>query len=193
MQKLGNIDKWESLQPGSALAFGNVHPRTVRLEVNSLDPAGLYYVDGNGEVTFIGRVLGRDVVEFKTVGEFSLQVEGGEVWFYTLDSEEFAFEKPDAVSLTRLVERRQRNPDIERIEYLMRANMEAIVENQRVEMERILDQRDAARRAEAAKPAAASASVGAGTEHQSAGGGGASDGDNPADGGDSANGGGESK
>lgn len=153
MQRLTNVDKWFILESGKTLNFENPLPRKVRLEVNAEGDARLYYVDGNGETTFLALVRGRDVIEFYNHGEFGVMADGVDVWLYTIDGEDVSFEIPEAETFTKLVERRTRNPEVEMMQYMMKQNMQAMLDAQRSEMEQLLNRRDAAARAAAEKPA----------------------------------------
>lgn len=156
MQKLTDIQKWQRVEAGKALAFENPEPRRVRLDVNAPGWARLSYADGNGLITFLALVRGRDVIEFKAYGEFSLVVEDNDCWVYTIDGEEIFHSAPDSESFTKLVERRPRNHEVELMNYLMRENMNRIVQEQTLELEKLWDKRERAAEARAAKLAAAS-------------------------------------
>lgn len=157
MQRLFNVDKWLHVEDGKAITFEKANSRRVRLDVNAPAPANLYYADGDGRITFLARVLGRDVIEFASYGEFSITVDGSDVWVHTIDGEDISFAIPDAVVFTRIVERRQRNPELEMMNYMMNANFQRLLEGQRDELEVLWDRREAAIRAEAEKRAPAGA------------------------------------
>lgn len=155
MQRLHNVDKWFEIEPGKAVNFGNPEARFVRLDVNSFEPAALFYSDGNGETRFLARVLGRDVIEFRSTGEFAITVEGAAVSMYTIDGEDISFRIPDARKLTKLAERRARNPELEFMQYQMQRNITERMNAVRDEMERVFAQRVSDIEAAAAKPKAA--------------------------------------
>lgn len=155
MQRLHNINKWFEVGMGKSIHFGNPNPRPVRLDVNAPVATALYYVDGNGEMTFLARVEGRDVIEFTTYGEFSISVDDDKlVSIYTIDGEDLSFRIPDAVKLTKLAERRARNPEIEMMQYQMNRNIQERLNAVRDEMERTFNQRLQAIAADAKKPEA---------------------------------------
>lgn len=157
MQRLHNITKWTHVQNGGAMNFEDERERRIRLDVNAAGKASLFYVDGDGETTLLGLVEGRDVIEFQTHGgSFSIAVEDSDVWVFTIDGENVSFSIPDAQTFTKLVERRTRNPETEMMQYMMQRNFEKMVEQQRDELVRVLDQRDKALAAATAKPAPAS-------------------------------------
>lgn len=186
MQRLTNVDKWFVLEAGKSLNFENAAPRKIRLDVNAEAPARLYYVDGNGETTFLALVSGRDVVEFYNHGEFAVTADGADVWLYTIDGEDVSFSIPEAETFTKLVERRTRNPEVEMMQYMMKANMQAMLDAQRDEMARLLDQRDQAARAAAAQPAPSGDGGAAGAKSEPAKPAGSDDQPDPADAGNGA-------
>lgn len=149
MQRIYNVDKWQHCPDGRAVNFANTEPRRVRLDVNAPDAVKLFYSDGNGELMFLGRVVGRDVIEFHAAGEFSITADGSDFWFYTIDGEEFFFDIPDAVILTKIADRRPRNPEFELMQYHANRNMELRMEQMRRELDS-----EWRRRIEAPPPAA---------------------------------------
>lgn len=155
MQRLHNVDKWFEVAAGKAVNFASAEPRKVRLDVNSEGVSNLFYADGNGVVTFLAAVQGRDVIEFSSTGEFSIQVEGDDCWMYSIDGEVISFVIEDAVKLTKLIERRPRDPALELMQYQMRRNMDERMQQIRDEMERSFDRRLAAAIAPTQKPKAA--------------------------------------
>ena len=157
MQRLHNVKKWNHVAAGSAMNFEETKERKLRLDVNSAGPATLFYVDGDGEATLLGLVHGRDVLEFATHGgTFSIAVEDNDVWVHTIDGENIAYVAADAVTFTKLVERRTRNPEVEMMRREMQTNFQRLLDAQKNELVRVLDQRERAAAAAAAKPAAAS-------------------------------------
>lgn len=164
MQRIQDIKKWKVCEEGSAIVFGASAPRRVRLDVNSHAEVRLTYADGNGELVPLALVKGRDVIEFQASGEFSIIVDGGPLWYYTIDGQKLAIKKPDAVSFTRIIERRPRNPEVELMNYLMNQNMERRFEQQRVEFEAMWARREAAATAAAAQSEPSGDAAGAGTK-----------------------------
>lgn len=144
MQRLFNIDKWQNLKEGDALAFSNPRPRNVRVEVNAPTKSSLYYVDPEGEVIFLALVEGRDTIEFGSTGAFQLTVEGAPVMVYTADGADISMKPVSHGSFTKIVERRRRNPELEQIAALMQRNMERRLEQQSAELEQLFTRRAAA-------------------------------------------------
>lgn len=177
MQRLFNVERWSLIKEGEAINFGNTVPRRVRIDVNAPEPVKLYYNDPDGNLLFLARVHGRDILDFGCYGEFALTAEGGDCWVYTVDGEDFSFVIPDAVVLTKIVERRARNPELELMQHMMNRNMEMRMEQQRAELERRYEQLAARAAIGAGKPADAGAPAGSGSQQEPAGdSGGAGDG-----------------
>lgn len=143
MQRLANLDKWFKVDADKALNFANNLPRRVRLDVNAPERTQLEYVDGNGEVTYLATVLGRDVIEFACGGEFSI-IPNADCWFYTIDGEDTSFVIPDAVTLTKITTRRARNPELELMRVMMEQNVNRRMEALAIELEQSFNRRAAA-------------------------------------------------
>lgn len=156
MQRLHNLDKWQELKDGEAVNFAGTAQRRVRLDVNAPDFTRLYHSDANGVVTFLALVRGRDVIEFATDGEFAITAEGGPVWFHSIDGEATSFAIPDAVTLTKLIERRPRNHERELMMFMQNQNLERRLAAQRDELAALWDRRERAAAAAAAQPKPAS-------------------------------------
>lgn len=164
MQRIHNVDKWQRVEDQRAVNFGKEQPRRVRLDVNAPDAVKLFYSDGNGETMFLARVVGRDVLEFTTTGAFSLTVDGGDLWFFSVDGEDYSFEIPDAVILTRIAERRPRNPEFELMQYHANRNIELRLQQMRLELDAEWRRREQAAPAAAAELAASSGSKSSGSK-----------------------------
>lgn len=152
MQRIQNMASWQKVEDGKALNMLGGAMRRVRLDVNAPDAVRLWFVNGNGEMTFLARVVGRDVLEFVGSSEdFAIIVEGGECWFQSIDGEKLAFAIPDAVTMTRLIERRPRNHEMELMMFMQNQNLERRLAAQRDELAALWDRREAAARAAAEK------------------------------------------
>lgn len=167
MQKIMNLLDWRLVEPGKAVNFERNVPRRVRLHVNAPSPASLYYNGADGEIVLLGRVVGRDVIEFAAEGEFAITAEGGDVWFQTIDGEQFQIVIPDPVILTKIIERRARNPEFDRMVYEMQKNMEARMAQQHDELVALFARREADAAAAAAELEAEGDGAGAAGEQSS--------------------------
>lgn len=123
MQRMFNLDKWTRLDKGKGLEFTNPRPRNVRLEVNSPVKAALHVIDEHGEDHFLALVEGRETVEFGTTGAFSLTSDA-ECNVYTADGADISSVVVEPVILTKIAERRARNPELEYLQRVMYENME---------------------------------------------------------------------
>lgn len=169
MQRIQNINAWKQVRDCGALNMSGQELRRVRIDVNAPGPVRLWYANGNGEISFLALVTGRDVIEFQaSSGDFSLMVDGGECWFLTVDGEDMSFAIPDAEILTKIVDRRPRNHDLELMNYLMNQNMERRYAAMREDMEREWARREAAGKASAAQPLVAGDEKPAGSESKPA-------------------------
>ena len=163
MQRLFNVDKWVHLEGGKAVHFENPQSRRVRLDINAPSKVQLTYADTEGLLIHLATVEGRDTLEFASGGEFSI-ISDGDCWLYTVDGEDFSFSIPDAVVLTKLVERRARNPELELMQHMMNRNIQARMDQQREELEQLWNRREAALRAAPLVAAPAGADKPAGGE-----------------------------
>lgn len=164
MQRLHNLDKWQEVLDGHAVNFGSLEARRVRLDVNAPGPVCLYHANGNGEMTFLGRVVGRDVLEFFAEGEFSVTVDGGSCWLFTVDGEDISFEPSLAPTLTKIADRRPRNPEFELMQYHANRNLELRLAQMRRELDAEWSRRIAPAAAGAVEPQPASGGDGGSSE-----------------------------
>ena len=124
MFRLKNLDRWRTI-PTNGFSFKNAEPRTVRLEVLAEDAVYLYVAQGKDSPQFIGTFHGYDVVEFEVGGPWKLASSKGKVQVHTPELDgPTAVEIPDAVTFTKIVTRRQRNPELELMMSKMSQNME---------------------------------------------------------------------
>lgn len=160
MQRLFNLNKWSVLEEGKAISFRGSKPRLVRLEVNSPGEVFLYIsqendptVDPDPEVVFLARVCGRDTLEWHAAaGGFSLMVEGGSCNVYTIDGDDPSFRNLTPTIFTKIVERRPRNPEFERMAALMQLNVERRLAQQKQELHAFFANRPDPRRVEPQAP-----------------------------------------
>lgn len=160
MQRLFNLSKWAVLEEGKAISFKGSKPRLVRLEVNSPGEVFLYVaqesditVDSDPEVIFLARVCGRDTLEWHVAGGgFTLMVEGGSCNVYTIDGDDPSYRNLTPTIFTKIVERRPRNPEFERMAALMQLNVERRLLQQKQELNDLFRLRPDPRRVEPAAP-----------------------------------------
>lgn len=152
-QRLGNLDKWEPLAGDgkSGVSFPG-GPRPVTLEVNAPERTALYVeyevpkLDADGNVRgfdlkeqFLALVEGRDKVEFTVGGDFTLFADK-DCLYYTGDDQETHNVVIAPVIFTRIANRKERNPNMEMMEFKMRLNIERRM--QALEREAMLRRKD---------------------------------------------------
>lgn len=158
MQRIQNVKDWLCIADGQSFNLSGVANRRVRLDVNAPFEARLWLSDGEGVTYFLASVLGRDVIEFHAEFETcSITAEGSDVYIQTVDGQDVSFSIPDAVTMTKLIERRPRNHEMELMMFHQNQNLERRLAAQRDELAALWDRREASLRAAAAKPVAASA------------------------------------
>lgn len=106
------------------ILFPQDEPRKIRLEVLSEKETDLFVKDGKDKPFYIGTFRGYDVVQFNVRGPTTLQATGPGVRVYTPEFQSDIIEIPEAVSFTRQMTRRQRNPEVEAVAQLMQRNLE---------------------------------------------------------------------
>lgn len=123
MYNLKEISRYVELTD-KGIKFPHTEPRNIRLEVLAEKEAALYVQDGKAKPVFIGHFHGFDIVEFRVDGTVMLQASGPGVRVWTTEFQDAVIEIPDAVSFTRSMTRRQRNPELEQLMHKMQVNMD---------------------------------------------------------------------
>lgn len=136
--RIQNVGKWAEIEPGKVLELQGDALRKVRLEVNCPAPTRfdvIELVGGENKVTFLAVVVGHETLEFTVTGEAHVAPTSDEgVWFFTNDGDNVAFDVPGAVSFTKVMNRRARNPAQEMIMFKMEQNMLRRLEAQSAEI-----------------------------------------------------------
>lgn len=156
-QQLMDLKKWATLAEGKTVTFNRDNPRTVRLDVNTPDKVTLWISEPGHDAEFLALVEGRDRLEFSVDGKFELTVDGGNCQFYTVDGLDFSMAPTDDTIFTKVVERRERNRDVELMMYKSQQNIERRLAEMQVDMERSVEKRVRSRIAEEQRQAAANA------------------------------------
>lgn len=120
--RIHNLSKWLALQPGEMLELKGQDKRRVTLEVNC--PALTRFDVVIGDVpTFLAVVQGWETLQFSAPAEcFLVATSDDEVWYFTNDGDQIAAQRPEAVTFTKIANRRTRNPDLERMMFKMEQN-----------------------------------------------------------------------
>lgn len=123
MYDLKELARWVPVSD-KGIKFPVKEPRKIRLEVLAENPAKLYVTDGKAKPVYIGSFEGYDVVQFNVAGDAKLQADGAGVMVWSGEFQDQIIEIPEAVSFTRMMTRRQRNPELEQLQLRMQQNME---------------------------------------------------------------------
>lgn len=117
--RLLDVNKWQRLEAGKGLSLPSDKTRVIRLEVNAPAPARLDAVQGDN-VTFLAVVEGYEIIEFAAEGDVLVSIDSiDDVWFYTDDGDLIGFDNPHAESFTSIMNRQSRNPEIERMMFMI--------------------------------------------------------------------------
>lgn len=128
MYDLADLSKWRRLND-AGIEFGNDKPRKVRLELLAAEPTRLGVI-AKGLPQFkggmhIGTILGYEVISFQIDGPFKLVADGEGCFVWTPELEGMiAHTIPDAVTFTTMMNRRERNPQLELMMHKLNANVE---------------------------------------------------------------------
>lgn len=142
--RIHNVSKWAILRPGDMLELKGAEARKVRVELNSPAPTRLDLVIDD-KATFLTVFEGHQVVEFTAPPEsYLVATSEDEVWFFTNDGDEVATARPEAVSFTKIANRRARNPELERMMFKMEQNMNRRLDALAAEQAAALAAREAA-------------------------------------------------
>ena len=140
--QLHNLDKWVSVEKDKYLALGAqyrnaraIGPRRVALSVNAPYPTRLYLVGEDGEVDFLAKVDGLEELNFTAAGVLKIMPDG-DCKFYSRELEQTSVVIPDAQAFVKIATRRQRNPELELMEYQMNRNFEELLRRQSEEQDR---------------------------------------------------------
>ena len=138
VKRLHNLSKWRELKAGDGIEFVGERDRRVRIEFNTETATRLHLVHGDDDdtqVTFVTVVEGFDVVEFTAPGNCVLAATSdGEVWYFTNEGDVEATDR-QAVSFTKVMNRRARNPELERMMWKMEQNIAARMSVMEAELE----------------------------------------------------------
>lgn len=144
--KLANISDWERFDADKLLVLpGGPQSRKIRLEVNCghLTRWDLM-IPGEGRF-HLATVEGFETIEFFYAGEARITAMSARVgidevdaWFYTADGQVTHSEVPDAVTFTKIAQRRARNPELEYMQFVMNQNIERRLAAQADEFKRYM-------------------------------------------------------
>lgn len=125
--KLNSIARWTAVDNGSGVALNGRGHRKVRIDFLSENDRRIYLVRADGEVRFLAFLeAGHTCLEFMDEGNLLLSPDddGGELWAYTSEFEAAHVVVPDAVTFTKIAQRRTRNPELEHMMWLQQQNID---------------------------------------------------------------------
>lgn len=178
MQKINALEGYSRVKEGVAVAFTTEEyladqSRRIKLRINAPEEVRLFvtalpetFDEETGELTspeyFLGIARAFEEFEFAFTGNFLLRAVGGEVWLDTYDSANFVVQNADDENYARVYERPEEDPLITQMKFIARQNQrqrEYEREQDRIEFERILAERLAAREAANVIPPATSSAT----------------------------------
>lgn len=147
MKRIHNVSKWALYDPKTGLTFEGMPGRRIELQFNTVTKARVVLV-GEERNTFLAVIDGMDRIEFSADERIVdiVVTSDDEVWYFTNEGQQAAVSRPEAVSFTRMMSRRQRNPQLERMMFEMRQNearREAILQAQSAEFAKFQADREA--------------------------------------------------
>lgn len=141
IQKLGDLSRWR-LHDEKALFFSDHKVRTIRLDVRAAAPVHVYlHTNSDGELVdeFMTVLpVGLSALEFLSGGCSLVLDSTGPVVYFTPEIETVTFENVEEETFTTIANRRERNPEVEWMEFLMNQNINNRMAQMDAEFERRL-------------------------------------------------------
>lgn len=138
--KLNSVDRWHPARE-KVLTFEGDGARRIRLHVNSPGLTLAWLVQAEGEVQFLARAEGYEIIEFHAEDTVKVNLDGNDVWWMCAEVEPTFVEVIDPVIFTKIANRRHRNPELEEIMFRMEQNMQRRLEQQAGEIEAAFERR----------------------------------------------------
>lgn len=132
MIRIHDVAGWTRCVPGKEIVLAGDKGRKIILEANCPEPTRFDLVGGDDKVTFLAVIHGLDAIEFYSDDPHVViaPTTDADFWVFTNDGEYVGYE-PDRSppeqggiggTYTRLMQRRARNPEFERLQARMRLN-----------------------------------------------------------------------
>lgn len=148
--KLNNLSKWQELPADKSLFLrgGAEAVRRITVHFNTDAPTRIVAREYGVEY-FLGRIDGKDSVEFSAEGEVEVAAEGdGSVWYWTDDGDVHAFEHAEGSRLfVKPMTRETRSPEMEVMARKIQERNDRRFEIQAAANQRLFDQLAAEREA----------------------------------------------
>lgn len=147
--KVWNVSDWEPVTSETVLVLPaqpgrGDESRRIKIDINAAWPTVVWLMREGHDFFHLGTVSNVETIEFSVPGEaricFSSALVGTDevkAWIYTADGQKQSFDVPDAGTFTRPAGPRARNPELERMMWIMNENMERRLDQQRREMARM--------------------------------------------------------
>lgn len=139
IQKLGDLARWRH-HDEKAIFFADHKVRTIRLDVRAAAPVHVYlHTNADGVVVdeFLTVLpVGLSSVEFLSGGCSLVLDSTGPVVYFTPEIEAVSFENVEEETFTTIANRRERNPEVEWMEFLMNQNINSRMAAMDAEFER---------------------------------------------------------
>lgn len=134
MQKIDNLSKWRLVEAGDKMIMEKRRARKITLHLNGPFQTALYVKQAQEKAVFLATFMGRETVVFTAKGKVEV-VSDQDYYVHTSENETFVGLK-DGEKFTRMMVRRERDPQYEEMEYRMRLNMERRFAAQAKELEK---------------------------------------------------------
>lgn len=122
MINLHNVSKWKLLAIGEVLEFHSAGSKTV--EVNCEQPTRFDLTDGGENSTFVGVAIGLEKIKVVVrEGAELAATSDGEVWYFTNEGDQTGSDRK-GVSFTKMMSRRTRSSQLEKMLQLQAMNFE---------------------------------------------------------------------
>lgn len=118
--KLGNLTSWKPVNPGDGILLPG-KKRRVRIAFNTQAATKVVALQRN-EVYVLGVVTGMQEYEFGASGDVEIHLDTDQVALWRTDDGVQTATQPSTDSFTKMMERKERNPELEYMMYMAEQN-----------------------------------------------------------------------